>query len=265
MLRVCSRGPDPTDERPNELAETHVMLRTLLITTAMAAALNLAALGVSVRAVAPDSGADSEGEFLALFDGKTLQGWNDGNGRPPSKGWEVVDGAIHRRERAGYLVSDQLFDNFDLRFEWKIPRGTNSGVKYRTTRVEKKGLYGCEYQLLDDDNHVNGLKATTRCAALYDLYAPDESVKVLKPVGEYNTSRVVAQGTRIEHWLNGRKVLEVDTAGDDWKQRIARSKFRAIKDFAAEKPGPIMLQDHNSEVWFRKVVIRRLPSRPVAE
>jgi hypothetical protein len=88
---------------------------------------------------------------------------------------------------------------------------------------------------------------------------------VVKPVGEYNASRVVAQGTRVEHWLNGKKVLEIDTASDDWKQRIARSKFRSIQDFAAEKPGAILLQDHNNEVWFRNLVIRPLPSRPVAE
>ena len=89
---------------------------------------------------------------------------------------------------------------------------------------------------------------------------PTKAEKVVKPVGEYNPSRVVAQGTRIEHWLNGKKVLEVDTASDDWKERIAKSKFKSIKDFAAEKPGPILLQDHNNEVWFRNIMIRPLPS-----
>jgi hypothetical protein len=233
----------------------------------MAVALIVARLGASMEAAAPgdEAKAEPEGGFIALFDGATLKGWTDANGKAPSTGWEVVDGAIHRKGKAGYLVTERAFDNFDLRFDWKITRGGNSGIKYRTTRVEKKGLYGCEYQLLDDAHHVNGLKATTRCGALYDLYAPDEGRKVVKPVGEYNTSRVVAQGTRIEHWLNGNKVLELDTASDDWKARIARSKFRSIKDFAAEKPGPILLQDHNSEVWFRNIVIRPLPARPVTE
>lgn len=242
------------------------MQRRLLTAAAIAAVLLLAARGASVRALAPDprEGREPEGGFLSLFDGETLAGWNDGNGKAPPKGWEVVDGAIHRVNRAGYLATDREFENFDLRFEWKIGKGTNSGLKYRTTRVAKKGLYGCEYQILDDDHHINGKKATTRCGALYDLYAPDEGVKEVKPVGEYNTSRVVAQGTRIEHWLNGKKILEVDTASDDWKGRIARSKFRSIPEFAAEKPGPILLQDHNSEVWFRKIEIRPLPSRPVA-
>ena len=101
--------------------------------------------------------------------------------------------------------------------------------------------------------------------ALYDLYAPDEGQKVVKPVGEYNASRVVAQGTRLEHWLNGKKILEVDTASAEWKDRIAKSKFKSFKEFAAEKPGPILLQDHNNEIWFRNIKIRPLPARPAAE
>src|SRR3954454_298651 len=159
------------------------MVRTPLTAASVAAALILATLGVSLRADAPDSSAKSDGEFLPLFDGKTLQGWTDMNGKAPSDGWEVVDGAIHRSKlKAGNLITERQFDNFDLRFEWKITQGGNSGLKYRTTTVPKKGVYGCEYQILDDDNHPNGKKATTRCGALYDLYAPDESQKLLKPV-----------------------------------------------------------------------------------
>src|SRR5262245_43980844 len=125
------------------------MSRKPLVATAMAGALILAAFGDSLRAGAPDSGSRSEGEFLSLFDGKTLQGWTDVNGKAPSEGWEVVDGAIHRAKlKAGNLITERQFDNFDLRFEWKITKGGNSGLKYRTTPVPKKGLYGCEYQIL---------------------------------------------------------------------------------------------------------------------
>ncbi len=242
------------------------MYRTKMVAAALSAAVFLAALGAVVRAGGPAADAKSEAEFLSLFDGKTLQGWTDTNGKPPTAGWVVEDGAIHRTaQKAGNIITERQFDNFDLRFEWKVNKGGNSGLKYRTFPVPKKGLYGCEYQILDDDNHPNGKKATTRCGALYDLYAPDEGQKVVKPVGEYNASRVVAQGTRIEHWLNGKKILEVDTASDDWKERIAKSKFKSFKEFAAEKPGPILLQDHNNEIWFRNIVIRSLPGRQAAE
>jgi hypothetical protein len=224
------------------------------MTAAMSAALLLTAVAAAVHA-------GSDADFIPLFDGKTLQGWTDQNGNPPSAGWAVDDGALHRKAlRAGSLITERQFDNFDLRFEWKINKGGNSGLKYRTFPVPKKGLYGCEFQILDDDNHRNGNKATTRCGALYDLYAPDEGQKVLKPPGEYNTSRVVAQGSQIEHWLNGRKVLEIDTASADWKDRIGKSKFRTFPEFGAAKLGPILLQDHNNEVWFRNIAIRPLPA-----
>ncbi len=222
----------------------------------------LTCLGRLSRAAPPDD--QSENAPIVLFDGKTLQGWTDSTGNLPSDGWEVSEGAIHRRARAGDLLTARKFDNFDLQFEWKITRSGNSGLKYRTTRGKNKRIYGCEYQLLDDANHVNGLKPTTRAGALYDLYAPDESVKELRPVGEYNSSRVVARGSRIEHWLNGRKILAFDTNSDDWNARIAKSKFRTIKDFASAKPGPILLQDHGNEVWFRNIVIQPLSSQ-VAE
>jgi Domain of Unknown Function (DUF1080) len=242
------------------------MFRTQLLTAALSAALFLAALAAAVHAGAPATDAKTEAEFISLFDGTSLQGWTDTNGKPPSSGWVVEDGVIHRNAlKAGNIITERQFDNFDLRFEWKVNKGGNSGLKYRTFPVPKKGLYGCEYQIIDDDNHPNGTKATTRCGALYDLYAPDEGQKVVKPVGEYNASRVVAQGTRIEHWLNGKKILEVDTASDEWKDRIAKSKFKSFKEFAAEKPGPILLQDHNNEIWFRKIAIRPLPARSAAE
>jgi hypothetical protein len=225
-----------------------------LITAAASAALLLA-----VVAAGAGAGGDSESGFIPLFDGKTLAGWTDQSGKPPSAGWQVEDGALHRKGlRAGSLISERQFDNFELRFEWKINKGGNSGLKYRTFPVPSKGYYGCEYQILDDDNHPNGKKATTRCGALYDLYAPDEGQKVLRAVGEYNASRVVAQGTRIEHWLNGQKILEIDTASSEWKDRIAKSKFRTFPEFAAARPGPILLQDHNNEIWFRNIEIRPL-------
>ena len=201
---------------------------------------------------------DTPTVFIPLFDGKTLTGWTGLDGKPPLQGWDVDHGAIHHRKgRGGHLISERQFTDFELRFDWKIASGGNSGVKYRTIRTPK-GLYGCEYQLLDDPNHKNGKNPRTRLGALYDLYAPDEAIKTAKPVGEYNASRIVACGTRLEHWLNGKKILDVDTASDDWKSRIGRSKFRTLDGFAASRPSPILLQDHGDEVWFRAIAIRPL-------
>ncbi len=208
-----------------------------------------------------------EAGWVSLFDGKTLRGWTTPDGQPVSQGWEVVDGAIHRNGKGGQIVTEGEFDNFELSLEWKVAKGGNSGVKYRIQpHPTRKGQWvGCEYQVLDDDNHPNGKKPTTRAGALYDLYAPDEASKELRPVGEYNSLRIVARGTKLEHWLNGQKVLEIDTASQDWKDRIARSKFKTVPGFAAARPGKILLQDHNSEVWFRDIKVRPLPSPPAAE
>lgn len=218
-------------------------------------------LGTTALAVALLGAADEErSEFVPLFDGKTLNGWRTPAGAQPKTGWEVVDGAIHHlKGRGGHLVSEKQFTDFELRFEWKIAKGGNSGVKYRMTHTTK-GLYGCEYQLLDDPNHSNGKNPRTRLGALYDLYAPDESIKEPRPVGEYNQSRIIAQGPKLEHWLNGKRILNVDTSSDKWKELIGRSKFRSIDGFAAEKPSPILLQDHGDDVWFRNIEIRVLPA-----
>lgn len=222
----------------------------------------IAVCAVVVAPIGVGTADDTSAAFEPLFDGKTLDGWRTIDGKPPTQAWEVADGAIHHRKgRGGHIVSTRTFTDFELRFDWKIAAGGNSGVKYRMTKTPR-GLYGCEYQLLDDDRHPNGKNPKTRLAALYDLYAPDETAKAVKPVGQYNESRIVAAGTRLEHWLNGKKVLSVDTASDDWKAKIGRSKFRTIDGFAAARPSPIMLQDHGDDVWFRNIVIR--PTAPAA-
>src|SRR5262245_45986185 len=125
------------------------MMRDRLITVAASAAVFLAVVGASAWAIAPGAEEQADVAFIPLFDGKTLAGWTDQSGKPPSAGWEVGDGALHRKGfRAGNLITERQFDNFELRFEWKVNKGGNSGLKYRTFPVPGKGLYGCEYQIL---------------------------------------------------------------------------------------------------------------------
>ena len=205
----------------------------------------------------------AEDNAIQLFDGKSLEGWTTKSGEPVATGWTVKDGMLLRTGRSGSIYSAKEYGNFDLSFEWKIaPRG-NSGVKYRVAYY-KKGVYGfpgwlgCEYQLFDDVGRSAGPLHSS--GAIYELYAPSASKK-LRPVGEFNEARIVVRGTKIEHWLNGEKIVEADTSTDEWKGRIAHSKFADVKGFLANPKGRIELQDHGSKVWFRNMVLRSLDAK----
>ena len=197
------------------------------------------------------------------FDGKTLLGWTTQDGKPVEQGWEVVDGVIHLKKdgkRAGNIVTAREFGDFDLSFEWKIaPRG-NSGIKYRVRSYNGKVL-GCEYQIFDDVGTKTSTKSKNSSGSLYDLYEPNDD-KQLKPVGEYNTGRIVVKGQQIEHWLNGKKIVSA-TAGDAvWKKNVAASKFNDVRNFSLHPGGKLMLTDHGSEVWYRNVTFVASPAPP---
>ena len=192
-----------------------------------------------------------------------MQGWGllYSESAQISPGWFVEGDAIRRdverARRAGYLIwTEHKFGDFELSWKWKIAPGGNSGVKYRVANFNGRWL-GCEYQLLDDTQHSNASDPTKRAGALYGLYAPNPNKK-LKPVGQYNQSRVVARGSRIEHWLNGSKILEFDTSSRDWCNRVCCSKFCEYAGFGQNAAGFVMLQDHGDDVWFRDLVVRVL-------
>ncbi len=191
---------------------------------------------------------------------QSLDQWTTADGKPAPAGWVMEkDGSLHRTGRAGDLYSAKEYGDFEFSWEWKIAPGGNSGVKYRVTAYEKKGRLGPEYQLLDDNKHADAkVGAHRQSAALYDLLPPDAAAKKLNPPGEWNTSKIVVRGTKLEHWLNGAKVVEVDTASEAWKAAHAKSKFKNVTDFAQNPKGHLLLQDHGDEIWFRNLAIREL-------
>ena len=205
--------------------------------------------------------ADADAE--QLFDGKTLAGWVTRDGKPVEKGWIVEDGCIVRDTHGGGdIFTEGSYGDFDLSFEWKVTAGVNSGVKYRVREFGGQRL-GPEYQIIDESSDKP--KPGSETGSLYALYetSPD---RVLNPPGEWNHARIVARGTRLEHWLNGVKLFEADTASDDWAKRLAKSKFAKRTGFATGA-GPIMLTDHApalsdlgkpDKIWFRNFTIRRL-------
>jgi len=196
------------------------------------------------------------GAAVPLFNGKNLNGWKSPTGAAPGKGWKVEDGALHRTEGAGDILTEKDYGDFELEFEWKISTGGNSGLKYRV-RQSGAGWIGPEYQVLDDAGHPNGKVADTSTASLYEVVPPAKD-KTLLPAGEWNRSKIVARGSVLEHWLNGKLALKIDTAGPEWPEFKKASKFAKIEGFAGPAAGRILLQDHGDEVWFRSITLREL-------
>lgn len=205
--------------------------------------------------------AAADAGWVVLFDGKSTDAWRAYRQEGfPKKGWEVVDGTLHVQGGggAGDLVTRQKFGDFELEWEWKVSPGANSGVMYRVTEVGSEPWNtGPEYQILDDALHPDGKNPKTSAAALYALVAPD-ATKVLKPVGEWNASRIVLKGSKLEHWLNGKRVVALDLSSPEAKALIARSKFKDLPRFAQEPAGFICLQDHGNDVWYRAIRVRPL-------
>ena len=186
-----------------------------------------------------------------LFEKDDFSQWTNVKGKPVGKGWEINNGVIHRKSMSGDIITKEKFKDFELTFEWKISEAGNSGIKYRT-----RGSLGLEYQVLDDQKHRDNKNPTHRAGSLYELVAAPDS-KTLKPVGKWNTGRIVANGHKIEHWLNGEKVVEITWGSEDWKKRFQKSKYRKNEGFGSWE-GPVLLQDHNDRVWYQNLKIRKL-------
>jgi hypothetical protein len=211
---------------------------------------------VSTIAVSLAAPADTNG-WKPLFDGKSLKGWRGYKQQAPPPGWKVEDGVLVRSGKGGDLVTDEEFGDFELSLEWKISEGGNSGIFYRALESTELIWHNApEYQILDNQKHKDGQNPMTSAGACYALYPPSRDVT--KPVGEWNETRIVAKGKHVEHWLNGTKLLEYEAGSDDWKKRVAASKFKVYPGFGEQPKGRIGLQDHESLVWYRNIRIREL-------
>ena len=249
--KICL--PSPPADAVNPLAGGRNSPEISRVNTLMKAITFLAAL--TLLQPAASRAAD---EWKRLFDGKSFDGWTTREHQPVTKGWKVEDAAIHRAGSGGDIFTTDEFLNFELEFDWKLAPGSNSGLKYRVADYSPAGkAIGLEYQMLDDKGHADGKKPKTSAGSLYDL-VPPSSDKTVKPVGEWNQSRIVARGNAVEHWLNGVRLLSIDLGSAAWKSALDSSKFRAAADFGTKK-GRILLQDHDGEVWLRNLRIRSLP------
>ena len=201
-----------------------------------------------------------------LFDGQTKDGWQIFKARKNNT-WEVKNGTLHAialdettkgvgDERSDIMTTNE-YGNFELTFDWKISKEGNSGVIFRATEeFEQPYLSGPEYQIIDDKGYPGKLKDTQLTGASYDMQVTKNAS--VNAVGEWNSSKIVAHGNHIEHWLNGAKVLEYELGSADWKKRKAGSKWKDAKGYGLAKKGHIDFQDHGSEVWFKNIMIHEL-------
>lgn len=202
-----------------------------------------------------------KGGWKLLFDGKTSDGWRGSNKEKfPEKGWLVEDGmlTVLANGHGGNIVTNAQYADFELSFDFMSPINSNSGVKYyvlEDTYVKGDAL-GLEYQTHDtgkrpfDDNDKHSL------ACLYELLQAKN--RKANPPGEWNNARIISKRKYVEHWLNGIKVLAYERGGKEFREAVAKSKFKSYPNFGEAIKGHILIQDHNDRTSFRNMKIREL-------
>ncbi len=198
-----------------------------------------------------------------LFDGNTLQGWRGYKlAGPPEAGWEIQDHLLKTvpKVKGKELITVDKFNDFEFSWEWKVAPAGNNGVKYFVTE-DRPGAPGHEYQMIDDESNPDGKVGLHHAtAAFYDVI-PAPAERPLKKAGEWNQSRIVVQGNKVEHWLNGKMVLAYELGSEQVKAGLAKSKFAKYPDFGTKIQGPIMLTYHNDECWYRNIKIREIKTK----
>lgn len=206
------------------------------------------------------------GKWVSLFDGKSLKGWHGFNKKGEEvKNWTIENGALvclgaAKDAHGGDIVSDKQYGDFELTWDWKIDKGSNSGVMYHVVedaKYEAPYQTGPEYQMIDDVNFPEKLEDWQQAGADYAMHVANEK-KALKPVGEWNTSKIVFSKGHVEHWLNGAKIVEFEAWTPEWNKKREEGKWKDYPDYGKAKTGFIALQDHGNKAYYKNIKIREL-------
>jgi hypothetical protein len=239
-------------------ALAHAALLAVAFTTACAGHSARPAEPAVQRPTGPNTltSAEERAGWVLLFDGTTLNGWHTYRQAPGvTTGWAASDGAIFATGSDGDLVSDRQYDSFELEFEWKVSPGANSGVFYWANEgTQEIYMNAPEMQILDNTGHGDGKSPLTSAGALYGLYPTRQDL--VKPVGEWNRSSIITRGAKVQHWLNGVKVVDVNFDSRELRAKIDSSKFKQWETFGKSRRGHIALQQHGGTVWFRNIKLK---------
>ena len=215
--------------------------------------------------ITPKKNDIQQGKWISLFDGTSLKGWHGFNKTGTIPNWDIEEGAMvclgaAADAHGGDIVSDKSFENFELKWDWKISREGNSGVMYHVVENKKyEAPYetGPEYQLIDDVNFPQVLEEWQKAGADYAMNVTNEKKK-LKPVGEWNTSKIIFNKGHVEHWLNGEKIVSFQAWNSEWEKKKKEGKWKDYPDYGLAKSGFIALQDHGNKVYFKNIMIKVL-------
>ncbi|MCC9165514.1 3-keto-disaccharide hydrolase [Pontibacter harenae] len=210
------------------------------------------------------SSAVAQGNWISLFDGKSLTGWHSYGKSTAGEAWKVEDGVLRldaaSAKEGGDLLTDDSYENFHLKLDWKISQNGNSGIifylKDEPAQYQQTWETGLEMQVLDNEGHPDAKIPKHRAGDLYDLISSSE--ETVKPAGEWNQAEIISNNGLLELYLNGTKVVTTTLWDDNWKKMVAESKFSSMPDFGTYKTGKIALQDHGDDVWFKNIMIKRL-------
>ena len=245
---------------------THIIL-TMKLTSVFAGLIALCIFSSCSQDIQDNSLSIQEKKdgWVLLFDGETTNGWRGYNMSEMPSAWKAIDGLLMSAGEGGDIGGDIItvdkYENFDLSLDWKLAPEGNSGILYHV--VEGKDLHatyysGPEYQLIDDFGFPGGVTPMNSTGADYAMTPADTTQKELNQTGEWNTSRVVFDHGKVEHYLNGKKIVEFTAWDEEWDEKVAKGKWKNFPAYGKAKTGYISLQDHGSKIWFKNIKIRRL-------
>jgi hypothetical protein len=201
--------------------------------------------------------------WILLFDGESMAHWRGFKKEAVPDAWTIEDGAIVLSGKGGGdIISREQYENYELMLDWKISEGGNSGIFFNVSEDPKFDYTfqtGPEMQIIDDERHPDakqGKHNNRQAGTNYDLHPLSEAA--VNQVGQYNSVRLVVNKGHVEHYLNGKKIVEYTLWSPEWEALVKGSKFAQMKDYGRYKSGHIALQDHGDKVWFKNIKIRRL-------